>query len=821
LTAAGRLLLAGALVFVHQAGTGGGVSTAWGQPSRTTARRPSRKRKPRRPPASRPAVPPQTSPATKPKPEPPAAPDVAWPAEPLSVRVDRAVRRGLDYLYGIQKPDGSWDTKYVRQHAGGVEALVLLAALTAGEDPAGPKLAAALKYINELTPRTIYVRAVRAMVYARLPAGQYADRLAEDVDFLAHNQGHTGGWGYGPGHRTTRENPAWTDISNTFLAMLALRDAELAGAKVPGNVWSRCRIYFSRAANADGGMGYQPPGGMGFRLRGSSYGSMTAAGAAALLILSDKWAAANEPPFTNTGPRRINPSPYSGPVHRALKWLAANYTLKENPKWVWVAGEAYEYYYLYVLQHLADAGGLEKIGPEAIVDAAAEVAVARQKDDGSWGDPQKAAAGADGLVVIRTCFALLCLLRARGPIVIHKLALGDFADSDPRDAANLAGWIGQSFKWQASWRRVTPQTPGEGLARAPLLYIQSSLKEYPQSLDARIRSFLAQGGTVVAQPFTGEKDLVEAADAYFRRLFPDYVHGLVPDSHPVYSAHFKVPLAGRPRMLGFSDGCRTRIFLLASDVSGAWHQGLIDTHPHLFQLGANLLLYTTDLAAPKGKLLAAAPRPAPPAPARTIKLARVKHGGDWDVCPQALGRLGDVLAEALSLGVTEAQAVDLSKPVDAPVSLLWLTGTRAPNMLASQRTHLKNYLAAGGMLFVDSAMGSKEFSEAAAAMLAEMFPAGSLQDLPADHPLVTGEFAGGMGGDLTQVRYTRAAAAETPADKPVKLTAVTIDGRIAVVLSRYSVICPLLAQPTYGCKGLATPDAARLAANVVLYAATR
>jgi len=55
-----------------------------------------------------------------------------WPAEVLAPRADRAIRAGLDYLYAAQKPDGSWDTKYASQHPGGVEALVILAAIEAG-----------------------------------------------------------------------------------------------------------------------------------------------------------------------------------------------------------------------------------------------------------------------------------------------------------------------------------------------------------------------------------------------------------------------------------------------------------------------------------------------------------------------------------------------------------------------------------------------------------------------------------------------------------------------------------------------------------------
>ena len=50
---------------------------------------------------------------------------------------------------------------------------------------------------------------------------------------------------------------------------------------------------------------------------------------------------------------------------------------------------------------------------------------------------------------------------------------------------------------------------------------------------------------------------------------------------------------------------------------------------------------------------------------------------------------------------------------------------------------------------------------------------------------------------------------------------VQIKGRIAVVLSRHGLACPVEGLPTYGCKGLARDDARRLVANVVLYAASR
>lgn len=780
-------------------------------------------------PATRPATKPASAPATRPAATKPAtAPAVALappklPPPPLAGRADAALRRGLDYLYRTQRADGTWQTKYALRHPGGVESLVLLTALSAGEDVRQPKLAAALKYVDQTKPRTVYVRAVRAMAYTLLPAADREARLTEDVAWLANYQGRSGGWGYGPGDRTTREKPSWTDLSNTFLATWAIREGAAAGADVPDRTWSRCRFFWSKAANADGGLSYQPPGGMGFRLRGSSYGSMTTAGATAMFFLSDRLAAAEEPDFANTGPRRTNAFPFQGAIDRALKWLASHVALDKNPEWVWGPGEAYEYYYLFVLQQLADEGGLWRIGRADLARDAAEVLVARQRPDGSWGDPALPADAGDKnkLDVIRTCFALLALLKARAPVAIQKLRLPGEADNDPRDAANVARWISRALGQPTGWRQATLQASDDLLARAPVLYVRTALKDFPKPTAAKLAAFLARGGTVLVQPFAADKDVAEAVKVFVARSFPQLKGEPVPDSHPVYSLRFKVSPAERPRLFGFGDACRTRIFILLSDASGPWHQGRTRKHPQPFELAANLVLYATDLGMPKSKLAPPAAVPEPVKPIRTLKVARIRHAGGWDVCPRGLERVSDALARAVSVGLNELQAVDLAQPVDRHVTLLWLTGTRGAGLGAAQKRALKDYLLAGGTLVADSAMGGEEFFQDASSMLAEMFGPANVKDLSVASPLLTGRFAGGIGCDVTRVDYTRAAKAERPELLSPELKYVQIDGRIAVVLSRYSIVCSLRGEPIYGLKGLAASDAARLAANLVLYAATR
>lgn len=747
----------------------------------------------------------------------------AWPADPLDGRVDRAIRAGLDYLYGTQKPDGAWDTKYASQHSGGVEALVLLAALEAGEDPQRPQLAKALDYINQISPKTTYVRAVRAMVYSLLPGQDYATRLAQDAAWLAGNiNSRTGGWGYGPGYRTTRENPHWVDNSNTFLAMLALRQAELAGAKISPVVWAKARGYWSRGANKDGGISYQPPGLSGFRLRSSSYGSMTAAGVAALYILTDQYAKHVEPDYSIKASRRPNPSPYQKAIDAAVDWMSGNIVLGENPKWVWGAGEAYEYYYLYCLLQMADEGGMDRVGAITVAQGVAELICGRQKSSGCWTDPASSpgSAAVDDMAAIRTCFAVLALSRARGAVLIDKIAFGPYAGDDSRDAANLTRWISRSLGRAGSWRKV-PLGASRPKYVAPLLYVQAGDREIPFDLAGQIRTTLDAGGTVLVQPFGGRRDIFEAVKTYLKSLLNGYTAGDVPPDHEIFSTYFKIDKAGRPKLFALGDSCRLRVLVFDGDVSGAWHQSRDADRPQFFQLPANVLLYTTDLAAPKSRLAMGLSQPSRPTARRKIPIARLRHAGDWDVCKGAMARLSDVLAGSISVGLDVAPAVSASASIAPSLPVLWMTGTTRAGLTAGQKAKLKSYLIGGGTLMIDSAMGAGPLVDDARAALEGMFGPGAVREMPADHPLLTGAFAGGLGSSLAKVRYTRAAGGDSGKAGPPKLFFVEIAGRAAVILSPLSVVAPLQGQTIYNCKGLAGPDAARLAANVVLYAAAR
>ncbi len=728
---------------------------------------------------------------------------------PSARQVDAAVARGLAYLYKSQNADGTWPSRYTQRYPAGVESLVILAALSAGEPPDRPAVAKALKHVEALWPQTTFARSVRALAYARLPGTTFADKLAPDVEWLAKEQNRFGGWGYGPGHPTTRQRPDWTDNANTQMALQALDAAADAGAPVPAAIWSRAGVLWQRAQNGDGGWGFTPPTGSALRLRGSSYGSMTAAGVVTMQIIARRLAAGTGEASDALGKERKA-------VSNGTDWLAKNYAVRTNPAWAWVEDENWATFYLWALGRAANATGLARVGKRAWHAEVAAHLLATQRADGSWdGD-------ADGAwdPVVRTCFALLAMSQARHPVLLNRMPLpgpdGKAPVADWLDAAQLVAWYGRATGTAAAWQQVPADAPADVLAEAPVLVIDVPRgADLPEALGATLEHYVRHGGTVLLQTAEGDGGAAQRLRERLLAIFPDYHGSPLERSHAIYTARSEIPPDARPQVFGVGDYCRTRIFIVAS-LSPAWLGGP-GADPASFELFGNLVRYGTD-GRPLPARFASGPPPQAGRAAATVTVARLRHAGDWQTNPLALGRLSDVLLSAVSLAVKEGDAIDLSKKPEESVPLLWLTGSAGPDLPAQARENLRAYLEDGGMLFVDPAVGSEEFLEAARALLVEMFGAAAVKPVPLAHPLITGQFAGGVGSDIRQVTYSPAAAQAKPALRQPILWGVEMQGRLAVVLSRYGVTCPLEGYPTYGCQGLSTADARRLAANVVLYA---
>ena len=719
------------------------------------------------------------------------------PAAQLSYpAVQAAVANGVKYLYSKQDAQGRFTSPYSTEYAGGVEALALWALLESGEPLEDARIRRSLNYVKAQAPAHTYTRALRTILYSRLGGDEdNARRLGEDARWLMKEQQRSGGWGYGAGSAMTRLRPEWTDASNSQFAVFALAEACEAGVPVPRDIWALAEVYWRKLQNSvDGGWGYQNEIGGQRPQRPESHGSMTAAGVVTSLLLADK-VGVREGRGESEGRRPAR----SDAAERGLKWLADNYAVDRVPKYVWMQQAGLLNYYLLVLQRVVGATGDRTIASHDVPVETAALLVQQQRPDGSWND-----------AIVDTAFALLCLARADAPVTVAQI---DDGSASVREIGAMSRWLGRSLGRPAAFKLLRADSPPSAW-EAPLLLISArGSGELPGLEGGKLKEFMGNGGTLLVLGSPEDSEKSQPLLAALAGLFPEYRQEDVSKDHLVYRLRF--PTDVRVRMTGFHDGCRTRIFVVHEDAARYWgaserlHQGYM-------ALAGNLMLYASGGERLEGRLLPRGRGEAPPV-RKFISIARLKHAGDWNACPMLIPRLSDALARSLSVGIKEAPAVEPGQRIDRSIPLLYVTGNTFPALAPEQVRELKAYVEGGGTLLIDPATGRPEFVGAGVNLVAMMFGDKALSPLPADHPLMTGACASGAGADIRNVRLRRAAG-ESDKGVPAALSAVVLNGRVGVVVSRYGLACSAEGTPCAENAGYVTSDARKIALNVILNA---
>jgi len=733
-----------------------------------------------------------------------AAPGRAVAAAPAAVsreEVEQSIKSGVAFLLKQQRPNGTWGGE------AGESALVTLALLTAGESPESEPLRRALEALRKIPvnpAHETYTVALIAMSFAAANPEKYRDDIARGAEWLENAQTRSGAWTYNDGFG---RGGGGGDNSNTQYALLGLHAASEAGFAVRPEVWLRARRYWELAQNADGSWGYHPHGG--------ATGSMTCAGISSLIITGLKRSQGRESlvgdRIDRCGEEGINLN-----LQRGLDWMAAHFDVRQNIN----SGGTWHFYYLYGLERIGRLSGRRFFGQnDWYREGAALLVRAQDKFQGFW---QGQGTESNGLIT--TSFSLLFLAKGRAPVLVNKLRHGPGPDwnNDHDDITNLVGVVSRDWKHLLTWQVIDPNSATvEDMLQAPIAYLNGHQAPlFSADGKARLRDYVEQGGVIVAEACCGRREFDAGFRTLMKEVFPEPELDLHPlaEDHAVWRSKYRLDPAAHP-LWGIEHGCRTVVLYSPDDLSCYWNQ--LENAPanprvrSATALGQNIVDYATGRELPADKLdvrdVADFKEDRPRRGA--LRIAKLRHAGDWNIAPLAIPNLTTALRDKLKFDVViNHKELFPRDPGLVHYPLVYLHGRAAVEFSEEDRVAIRRHLApGGGTLFADAACGSPAFDAAFRRLVADLMPGSPLVPIPKHDDFYTRK----LGYDLADCRLTPAAGGKL--DFP-ELEGVRVDGRWAIIYSKYDLGCALQKQAGIECRGYTHESALRIATNIVLYA---
>jgi hypothetical protein len=434
------------------------------------------------------------------------------------------------------------------------------------------------------------------------------------------------------------------------------------------------------------------------------------------------------------------------------------------------------------------------------------------------------------------------------PALIGKMALGpvrfvvrdgkrvQYRDwmTDPADLDSLLAWTNQ--KLGINYRKA--ETDFEHFSFDPrelpaLLFAGHNQFTLSEPVRQKLTRFVLDGGMIIGDACCGWKDF----DASFRQemesLFPGRpLRKLAPDE-PVFASYYKLRSAftyqkadgsryeEAPCLEGIRIGCRTGVIYSPADLTCGWDghdhpRGLRVVIDQARQIGANYVTYLLG-SYQLGRFLSSTKvYYEADAPSRDdFVFAQIIHEGDWDPDPSAVHNLLKYVRDNSTLEVKFKRVnVRLKDPRTMQYPLLYMTGHDDFRWTREEADLLQKYLKAGGMLLADACCGRMAFHQAFVRELGKALPEHKLEPLPRDHPLYS------LHNQIEQVTYTPRVAEDFGGTTAPTLQGITLNGRLAVVYSRFDLGNGWEQFPHPYAYGYSDRDALAIGANVLVYAVT-
>jgi hypothetical protein len=777
----------------------------------------------------------------------------------------------------------SWENDQLQLlQPGGSSCLAMLALLTAGTPPDDPVVKRGLSFIRGLKPQHTYVVGLQTMVLAEVGEQRDLFQIQSNVDWLigaavTGNRKPLGQGGKLEGWSYQANSSSRADNSNSQYALLGLWAGQQAGAKIDKSVWEAIREFYSftQSTPSIGPRGQQIAG-WHYQNEGRSGGkeslTMTAAGVSGLFIASLEANDSKQELNDVTGvAAKCGFYPEDDAIARAMRWLAQEFRFTNPP---------HTFYNVYGIERVGRLSGQRFIGEHdwyregcELLTGVRESSGLAQKPGGEWQIKQQAI---DDFPVISTSFALLFLAKGRTPILLSKLAWDSTTTRQPgtsidwnrkhNDARHLVEYSSRELfkKMPLAWQIFDPRQTDlnteekineelSNLLQSPILYMNGH--EAPNLTPTQkrlLRRYVDEGGFILAEACCGSEEFARG----FRKLMEDKdVFGqespLLPLSatHPIWSSHSLVPASvfqgekvpEEKKIQAIERGCKTVVVFSPQPLAGYWEEArfmpkvkepVADTERGklAFRLAGNIIAYATGLEPPKPRLdkpkIIDAKDEKGVAVARfQIELAQIRHdGGDWQPAKNALRALALNARDKYLIDVAIAKRdVRMSKKEEVWASkFLYMHGKGKFTVDEAEVANMRANLDLGGTLLADACCGATPFDEAFREFAKKLYPDKKLEVIPADDFLYSEKLNGETIARL-RCRTAKAdgSAEATFQDVPPMLEGIQVDGRWAVIYSRYDIGCALEKNKSSACKGYDPDSAMKLATAALLYSLKR
>jgi len=765
-----------------------------------------------------------------------AASGDALDQRPLAVDADKVedcVARAVDYLYSKQDPTrGDWEEygsyreceqatndRVAYSHYGYVTPEVVLSLLEAGQEPhEQKKLKQAIVRLAALETKGGFGCSRRASVMAllrqrsarglskRTVAGWFSPSAAWLVKAMSDAQDL-------PTGRLPLTYGTYSEMRTTYPGVVALRAVALAGWQVPAAHWEAVRRCMEGSQGEGGGWGrYETK-----RPKPEDCSALNSVRGLTCLTIAEEMLAADT---------------LSDAAIRGMSFVDEKARDALGPG---MSKPGFNEQLLAEFETLCHLCGKRTLSGFDWFEKGANFLIEKQRSDGGFSAPSY------------TAQALQFLARSRGPVLVNRLDAGSGCGTHPFGLLHLCDYIGDQVGHQVNWHVVSIDDPVVTWLDAPILFLSGrELPELSANQRQSLRLYTDSGGTVVAEACDSNPAFVKAFKALAGTqgsVWPEWEFDRVPAFHPVWSCEQTVR-GSRFKMWHLDDGCRSCVFLLETDTSGAWNRNLRDKSRPCFQLGMNLVAYATDKRPLRTRFdyykkpvlaeLADQKKKAPktetslldlfdddPKAAKPPKAEAHVVVADWPTDGRRLTNvrgmrhLAELLKQWATVAVEWRELKDNRLDGLEKVQVVHMSGHGAFTVGDENRVRLQAFIKRGGLIWADAECGNERFNESFADFLKELLPDATLADVPQDDPLMTGKDLPRPGFDVRQVRYKQALAARRVKPRPV-LKDLRRDGRRVVVYSPCDLTCGMDGCDSYGCRGPVRNDALKMAANILL-----